>query len=113
KTMDIMNIPISNMLPGEIKQKPLMLDGIKVLPSICYEIAFPDLIRMNDKDIGILLTVTNDAWFGKSSAQAQHLQMAQMRALEFKRPLLFVGNDGITAIISANGNIVSAAPTHQ
>jgi apolipoprotein N-acyltransferase len=87
--------------------------GVKILPSICFEITFPDLMRSADQSIGMLLTVTNDAWFGKSSAQAQHLQMAQMRAAEFNRPVLFVGNDGITAIIASNGTIAAMAPDHQ
>lgn len=108
-----LNIPMSDMAPGEMSQPPLIINHIKIQPSICYEIAFPELTRFTDSDIGLLLTVTNDAWFGKSSAQAQHLQMAQMRAIELGRPVLFVGNDGITAIINQDGKIDAAAPAYQ
>jgi len=110
--LKFMNIPMSNMAPGKPRQEPLELNHTKILTSVCYEIAFPDLIRSTDPNIGLLLTVTNDAWFGKSNAQAQHLQMAAMRSLEFARPLLFVSNDGITAIVNANGEIQAAAPPH-
>ena len=56
----------------------------------------------------MLLTVSNDAWFGHSIAQAQHLEIAQMRALEFQRPLLFVSNNGITAIVNEKGELMPA-----
>lgn len=107
-----MKIPLSNMQQGSLIQKPFLIDDVKILPSICYEIAFPELSRTSDKTMGALLTVTNDAWFGHSSAQSQHLQMAQMRALEMRRPMLFDSNDGITAIINANGKIEARAPAH-
>ena len=113
KFFDFMSIPMSNLIPGSNNQPPLEIGDIKILPSICYEIAFPELINTSNSDIGILLTITNDAWFGRSSAEAQHLQMAAMRALELRRPLIFVSNDGITAIINAYGKIESAAPQYQ
>lgn len=113
RILNSMDIPTSNLLPGDMLQPPLQLGNIKILTSICYEIAFPELIHTTDKTINLLLTVTNDAWFGKSAAQSQHLQMAEMRALELKRPVLMVSNDGITAIIGPDGKIESAAPPYQ
>lgn len=113
RAFSFMDIPMSDMVPGKPRQDLLMVGGMKILPSICYEIGFPDLIRAYDPSIGFLLTLTNDAWFGKSNAQAQHLQMAAMRALEFGRPVLFVSNDGITAIIGPDGKIEAQAPPHQ
>ncbi len=112
-TFNFLHIPVSEMLPGSYTQKPLTIDDTKILASICYEIAFPDLTRTRDNTIGLLLTVTNDAWFGESNAQAQHLQMAQMRAQELGRPVLFVSNDGITAIIGADGRVESSLPPRQ
>jgi apolipoprotein N-acyltransferase len=113
RIFDFMNVPMSNMIPGGMNQAPLTVGGVKILPSICFEITVPELMHTNDESIGVLLTITNDAWFGKSIAQAQHLQMAMMRALELKRPALFVSNDGITAIIGPDGNIQAEAPTHE
>jgi apolipoprotein N-acyltransferase len=109
----IMHFPMSNIVPGRYSQPPFIINGTKILVSICYEIAFPELITVRDQTIGMLLTVTNDAWFGKSAAQAQHLQIAAMRAVEMRRPLLFVSNNGITAIINADGLVISAAPPRK
>lgn len=111
--LNFMQIPVSELVPGNYKQRPFVIDHMKILTSICFEIAFPELIHFDDETVGMLLTVTNDAWFGKSSAQAQHLQMAMMRALELRRPVLMIGNDGITAIIDAFGRVDAMAPSYQ
>lgn len=112
RIFDFMNVPMSNMVEGNLSQPPLNAANIKILPSICFEITFPELMRSQDRDLGILLTVTNDAWFNDSIAQAQHLQMAKMRAIELGRPLIFSSNDGITAVINPKGQVQAIAPTH-
>jgi len=112
-TLKFMDIPMSELVAGRVNQAPLMIGKTKILPSICYEIAFPDLTRSTDKSIGMLLVVTNDAWFGDSSAEPQHLQMAAMRALEFGKPVLFVSNDGITAIINPQAQIEKSLPRQE
>jgi len=111
--LQFMDIPMSNMLPGKLNQEPIVIGNIKILTSICYEIAFPELTRSFDKSINLLLVVTNDAWFGVSNAQAQHLQMAAMRAIEFGKPVLFVSNDGITAVINPYGQIAETLPKRE
>lgn len=108
--MGFFDIPMSNLTASTGKPKPMIVDGVKIATFICYEIAYPELVVSQGTDIGMLLTVSNDAWFGHSIASAQHLAIAQMRALEMGRPLLFVSNTGITAIIKPNGMIQSAAP---
>lgn len=113
KTLQFMDIPMSDLIPGSDTQSPLAIGKWHILPSICHEIAFPDLIRNPDPNINFLLVATNDAWFGDSNAEPLHLQMAAMRALEFKKPVLFVSNDGITAIISPNGKIEKTIPQRQ
>lgn len=105
-----MDVPMGNLIPGKNVQEPMIINHVKILPSICFEVAFPELLYTNDDSVGMLLTITNDAWFGESSAQAQHLEMARMRALELMRPVLFASNDGITAIIGPDGNVISSLP---
>jgi len=111
--LDILHIPLSGFVPDPHPAKPLLADQLKISTFICYEAAFPEQVRFRDPDISLLLTVSNDGWFGHSTAQAQHLEMAAMRALETGRPMLMVANDGPTAIINATGQIMLAAPAHQ
>ncbi len=103
------DIPMSNFLPGPANAEQLSASGINISAFICYEIAFPEQVNRRI-DSGFLLTVSDDAWFGHSIAQAQHLQMAQMRSLELAKPLLFVSNDGLTAFINQKGKITDIAP---
>jgi apolipoprotein N-acyltransferase len=113
RALKFMEIPMSNIVSGANNQQPLTLENTTISASICFEITFPEMIRSTDKNLGLLLSVTNDAWFGYSSAQAQHLQMAAMRAIELGRPVLFASNDGITAVINPDGKIAAAAPQRQ
>jgi apolipoprotein N-acyltransferase len=105
-----LNIPMSDFIPGDLSPTPIVADDIKIATFICYEIAFAEQVRQSDPDIGLILTVSNDGWFGHSIASAQHLQSAAMRALEMGRPVLFVANTGLTAIIRPDGDIQSLIP---
>ena len=51
------------------------------------------------------MTVSNDAWFGRSMAPRQHMQMARMRAIENRKPLMRGTNNGVTALVDYKGNI--------
>jgi apolipoprotein N-acyltransferase len=99
------NLPMSSFQRGAQVQKNLQTDQVSLAAAICYEIAFPELLRKNiGEETGVILTVSNDAWFGHSIGPAQHLQIARMRAIEFARPLLRSTNNGVTAIFDASGN---------
>jgi len=81
---------------------------------ICYEAIFPQLVRRLAADgPGVLVNISNDAWFGDSSAAAQHLEMARLRAIENRRFLLRATNDGITAVIDPCGRVRARLPRHQ
>jgi apolipoprotein N-acyltransferase len=62
------------------------------------------------RESGLLANVTNDAWFGRSGARYQHLQIARMRAIEGRRFLVRAANDGVSAIIGPSGALVAQAP---
>ena len=103
--LDIIGLNLTNTVPG-YEIKPINTGNLRISPSICYEIAFDELIRKTAKDSNILLTVSNDTWFGRSIGPIQHLEIAQNRALEHKKPLIRSTNSGISAIISRNGQII-------
>ena len=103
--LDIIGLNLTNTVPG-YEIKPINTSNLRISPSICYEIAFDELIRKTAKDSNILLTVSNDTWFGRSIGPIQHLEIAQNRALEHKKPLIRSTNSGISAIISRNGQII-------
>ncbi|OGT52458.1 MAG: apolipoprotein N-acyltransferase [Gammaproteobacteria bacterium RIFCSPHIGHO2_12_FULL_41_15] len=103
------HIAMDDFSPGRADQPPLWVKDFKVAPYICYEIAFPREIISTIHNANILLTITDDSWFGDSAAVYQHLEIAQMRSLETGRPGLFVSNTGMTAFINADGQIINQA----
>ncbi|MCH9770099.1 MAG: apolipoprotein N-acyltransferase, partial [Gammaproteobacteria bacterium] len=103
-----LNIPMSDLSKGPEKQVMLMLGKTKIAAFICYEIAYPEAVRKYTQDTGLIISITDDSWFGQSIARDQHLQIAQMRALETGRYVLLASNNGITAIIKPNGRVLSA-----
>lgn len=113
KMMAHFQIPMSDFAKGPAAQSELKINGIYLSPFICYEIAFQDEVLDSAENSGILITLSDDSWFGKSIALAQHLQIAQMRSLETGRPQLLSTNTGITAFISPLGEIMQAAPIDQ
>lgn len=81
---------------------------------ICYESAFPDYVRQfAAQGAQVLINLTNDGYFGRSAARAQHLLLARMRAVENRRWLLRPSNDGVTASIDPSGHIWNSFPQHQ
>ena len=83
----------------------MRLAGQHVAVNICYEDAFGEEIIRALPQAGILANLSNTAWFGRSLAQPQHLQIARMRAVETGRPMLRATNTGMTAVIRADGTV--------
>ncbi len=106
----LLSLPNSDFTPGALRQAPLALAGLSIAANICYEDAYPAILNPETRAADVLVTVTNDAWFGRSSARYMHLQIARMRALESRRYLLRAANDGVSAVIGPFGEIVSQAP---
>jgi len=110
-----MGIPLGDLARGPIAQKAFIVHNQPVAVDICYEDIFGEeiarTIREQETPAGILVNSTNLAWFGNTIALDQHLQIARMRSIETGRPMLRATNTGMTAVIAANGDVVSKLPT--
>jgi apolipoprotein N-acyltransferase len=108
--MKLMNLPYSDFEPGTEDQLPLHAAGQPLAPTVCYEDAYGSEQRRLARDSTLLVNVTNDAWFGDSTAPHQHLDISRMRSLESGRAMLRATNDGVTALIDYDGTVVQALP---
>lgn len=99
-------IPMADLTPGTGAHLPVALQGVSVGLSICFEDVFGEHMRAVLPDAEMLVNVSNDAWFGNTTAPHQHEQKARMRAREFARPMIRVTNTGVSAAIDYQGNVV-------
>lgn len=100
---------IGDFSSGE-KGSTIAWNGLKLGPQICFEIIFPDLARAAVQNgAAILVNITNDAWFGRTSAPYQHLSMTVFRAVENRKALVRCANTGISCFVGPAGRIT--APT--
>ena len=105
--LKMMSLPHSDLSAGDAEQELLATaSGTRFAVMICYEDAYGAEQLYALPDAGVLVNVSNDAWFGKSIAAHQHLQIARMRALEVERPMIRATNTGISAFIDHRGEIV-------
>jgi apolipoprotein N-acyltransferase len=107
---DLVRIPMSNFTAGPARQPPLVVAGQNIMPNICYEDLFGEEIVRALPLATLLVNMSNTAWFGDSLAQPQHLQIAQLRALETGRPMLRSTNTGMTAVVAPDGTVSAVLP---
>lgn len=103
---------IGDFTPGTVS--PLPLNGAEIGVLVCYEAIFPELARewvRSGSDL--LVNITNDAWFGRSSAPWQHLGMTRFRAIENRIWIARAANTGISAFISPSGRITASTPLFE
>jgi apolipoprotein N-acyltransferase len=108
--MRLMNLPYSDFASGAARQPPLVAAGETLAPTICYEDAYASEQLELARESTLLVNVTNDAWFGDSTAPHQHLDISRMRSLETGRPMLRATNDGVTALIAYDGALIGQLP---
>src|SRR3989338_4351697 len=109
----VLDIPMGDLARGGAAQPPLHVAGQQVAPDICYEDVFGEEVIRHLPQASVLLNLTNDAWYGRSHAAAQHNQIAQIRALETGRMMLRATNTGVTSIIRPDGKVLQQLPQHQ
>ena len=113
RLLRIMNLPSESISAGAANQALLVVKGIPVAATICYEIAFGAEQLQFFPAAQLLVNVSNDGWFGDSIAPHQHLQIGQMRARETGRYLLRATNTGVTAVVDAQGRVISRLPQFE
>ena len=104
---------VSKFSRGE-KHKVFLLNGHRYGVFICYESAFADEVReFAPNGAEVLVNISDDAWYGDTSAPWQHLNIVRMRAVENRRWILRDTNNGITAVIDPYGRVRQSIPRHQ
>jgi apolipoprotein N-acyltransferase len=102
-----------DFVPGS-DASPIVWGGRKLGVLICYEGIFPALARETvRKGASALVIITNDAWYGPTSAPYQHLEMARWRAMEFRVPVLRAANTGVSAIFDGTGGECGRIPLDE
>jgi apolipoprotein N-acyltransferase len=104
-------IPMSDFTAGPPGQQPLNLAGQRIAPNICYEDLFGEELLGVLPAATLLVNLSNTAWFGDSLAQPQHLQIAQLRAMETGRVMLRATNTGMTAMVGPDGVVAAVLPS--
>jgi len=111
--VSVLAIPLQDFSRGAPDQRPLAVAGQRVAINICYEDVFGEEIIRQLPEATVLANVSNVAWFGRSLAPRQHLQIAQARAIETGRFMLRATNTGVTAVIGPRGELLAAAPEYE
>ncbi len=112
-TIAFFDLPMSAFSSGPAEQQPIMAKGAIIATAICYEIAYAELVRKSAVHANLILTLSNDTWFGQSIGPKQHFQIARMRAIENGKPLIRATNDGISALINYDGRVTAVSPSFQ
>ncbi len=81
-----------------------------IAPLICYEAVFPGILSAMPGRAGLIVQITNDAWFGTRTGPFQHFAQARLRAIEQGLPLARAANTGITAMVDARGRVTARLP---
>ena len=107
-------LPFIDVIAGKTDLKPggaarlVMLKGIgKIGVLICYEVIFPDFIASDNERPDLILTLSNDAWFGNTVGPHQHFAQARLRAIEEGVPVLRAANTGISGVIDSYGRVLA------
>lgn len=102
-----MSLGYVDFLPGDPHQGALVAGGERLGPTICYEDAYGAEQLAVLSEATLLVNVSNDTWFGDSTAPHQHLEITRMRALEAGRWMMRATNSGISALIDPHGRVVA------
>lgn len=113
KIVDMLSIPVANLSPGPEKQRLIRVDNHPIASLICYELAYPWLLKNQLPAAEWIVSISDDGWFGHSLAMYQQLQMAQVLSLLTGRFQVVANNDGLSAVINSEGYIENSLPAQS
>ena len=113
KLAGFFDLPMSGFSHGDMQQDHLIVAGQKMAPSICYEDAFGEELIDFLPEASLLINGSNNAWYGKSWAPFQHLQIARMRTVETERQLIRSTTTGISVLVDHKGQITKRSPQFE
>ena len=102
---DFIETNLNHITPGT-ERTEFELEGVTWIGAICSEIFNPDYIQESYAEQDFIINISNEAWFGDSSAPQQVLQSAIFRAVEHQVPIVKVGNTGISGLINYQGQVL-------
>ena len=95
------------------KLENLKFGKLNILPLICYEIIFTNLIQSSDKETNLIVNISEDGWFGNSIGPHQHFAKSIFRAIEHNTFLVRSANKGISAFVSNKGEVVKNLSSYE
>lgn len=106
----MLGLPQPDIIEGPYKQDLMQVSGHPIANLICWELAYPQLLRNQLPEAEWIVSINDNGWFGHSLASFQQLQMAQMLSLMTGRYQVLVNNDGLSSIIDTQGELVNSLP---
>ncbi len=103
-------LPPANMKSGKSQQPLITVQNHPIASLICYEVAYPQLLRKQLPQAEWIVSISDDGWFGHSLAVYQQLQMSQVLSMQTGRFQIVANNDGLSSIINTHGDIVDSLP---
>lgn len=113
RIMEWLSIPVADLKSGPNQQAPIRVQNHVVASLICYELAYSELLRQQLPLAELIISISDDGWFGHSFAIYQQLQMAQALSVQSARYQIVANNDGLSSIIDAQGHIQDSLPVFE
>lgn len=112
KIIVLFGLPASDLLKGDSNQALIQVNNNAIASLICYELAYPSLLKNQLPDAKWIVSISDDGWFGHSFAMFQQLQMAQALSILTSRYQVVANNDGLSSVIDHKGRIIESLPPY-
>ena len=96
-----------------LEDKNILIDLLNILPMICYEVIFTELVQKSDENTNLIINISEDGWFGMSVGIDQHFYHSVFRSIEEGKNIIRSANNGISAYIDSKGQIIKKIESTQ